>query len=194
MTGYERALKALKNNDNDNKHNRVLAILFLHFKKNFSAEEIKFHGCSLTIGGIKGFFKRFYHWLNEAIERFTDKVISSFEATILHHDDFLKRNSSYFEGYCAYVVECFYDNHKRFLKIGMTKDFNRRMRQHLKNPNYCINGICVCYVLPCDSEMDALIKESRFREFYEKFFKLTPKDRFYNGFFMQTDIDALTSY
>lgn len=187
MTGYEKALKALK--CENSKHNRVLAILFLHFKKEFSAEEIKSHGCNLTVKGIKGFFKRFYHLLSEAIEAFIDDVI---ETIILHHDNFLKRNSPYSEGYCAYIVECFHGNNKRFLKVGMTKDFNRRMREHLKNSKYCIDGICVRYVLPCYSELDAITKETRFREFYKKFFTLTPKDRFYDGFFMSSDISEIT--
>ena len=194
MKALDKALKALENGSSlEEKQNRILAIVYLHFNNGYDAAKICLHGCALKLNTIKGYFKKYYYRLTEALNVFFDDVIETLDTIILHHDDFLKKNSSYSEGYCAYIVECFNNKDKKFLKIGMTKDFNRRMRQHLKNPKYHIDGICVRYILPCYSEEDAKNKEDIFRDFYQKFFTLTPKDRFYEGFFIQSDIQAIAA-
>lgn len=191
MTGYEKALKALKCNDKERKHNRVLAVLFLHFQKNLSAEEIQSKGCELTVKGIRGFFKRFYHWLSEAINKFIDDIAPDFPQHPREY--FYNGVNEYHAGYCAYVIGCYKNNTLKFLKVGMSNDFNRRMREHLKNKMYDIDAISVYFVTYASSRLNATTIETRFRNFYKEFFTLTRNDRFYNGHYEKQDNSVLLS-
>ena len=190
MTGYEKALKALKYSSSEHKHDRVLAVLFLHFEKNLSAEEIQSKGCKLTVGGIRGFFKRFYHWLSEAIEKFIDDIVEAIQIdeTIHHH---FRSRIRYSSDWCAYIIECFEGAKLKFLKIGKASDFEGRMHEHLKNKKYQIDGIRINKVYYFDTEQASLDMEKELRNYYKTLFSLTRNDRFYGGHFEISDLEEI---
>jgi len=189
MTGFEKALKALTYKSY--KHNRILACLFLHYEHDFSAERIQEHGCELTIGGIKRFFTRYYNLLEEAISEFVDDIIPDFPQHSREY--FYNGTNEYHAGYCAYVIGCYKNNALKFLKVGMSNDFNRRMREHLRNKTYDIDAISVYFVTYAPSRLSATTIETRFRNFYQKFFTLTRNDRFYGGRYEGQDNSVLQS-
>lgn len=95
--------------------------------------------------------------------------------------------------YCAYVIECFEGDKLKFLKVGKASDFDGRMREHLRNKQYNIDGIRINLVQRTATSKAALELEKKFRNFYKKFFELTRNDRFYGASFQTSDLEALAS-
>lgn len=69
--GNDKAIKAIQNEKSrEDRRNRILGILFLHYQCDWDAQDIANAGCTICIKSIKGFFTRFYDRLSQAIQMF----------------------------------------------------------------------------------------------------------------------------
>jgi predicted GIY-YIG superfamily endonuclease len=129
--------------------------------------------------------KRLFSAIGETIEEEVDKVKTYFSK----YDDCIQWDVIPTDKPCGYVLE-FWDNGKLlFLKVGMTTDIRRRVKEHLRNYNSNAKKRGTPYThLICKVKMiyeainadNATIIESALRDFYKTNYKDTfvRQDRF----------------
>lgn len=115
MTGYEKALKALKGTD---AKLRQMAIVWFHDKYNTTPEELCRMGCKLKSSTISNYFRKFIDLLDAAVARFID------DAKKVYHR-IIKTTTHYW----CYVDKITMPNGEVWTKIGQTTQTPQRRAQ-----------------------------------------------------------------
>ena len=80
MKALDKALKALTHgNSLEEKQNRILAVIYLHFEKGYKAKNLVLKGCALKLSTIQGYFRKYHYRLSEALLTFIDDVVEAIE-------------------------------------------------------------------------------------------------------------------
>lgn len=151
---------------------RTLQITYLHCIRKKEADEI----FSLTHIDIDKIYKAIESITEETVEKAVDFFEKDWPRRVVN----AAPNKP--TGYCAYVVEFFNSKKERvFLKVGMTKDWEKRGSDLLGSyPDFDIQKIVSRFFINADNEDDALTMENTLRKYYKELdgSNFLPKDRF----------------
>lgn len=106
MTGYDKALIALRGNDSKL---RQMAIVWFHNKIEATPAKLCEMGCRLKPSTISSYFRRFANLLSDALARFTDDIKKIIRRTIKSTTD-----------YWCYIDKVIMPNGEVWTKIGQT--------------------------------------------------------------------------
>lgn len=169
----------------DNIEVRNAQIVYLAEECGMNAKEISNY-VDLAISTIKNYIRKFAHLLEKAKQWFGDKakqVVNKIKEKC-NVTDLITYNCEHHKGDCAYIIEYFDSQHNFvFLKVGMTNDITRRVKEHLRD--YTTKGFDTTYAVVkelhfTEDEEDALTIENCLRKHYKKIANngFIKKDRF----------------
>lgn len=154
------------------------------------------------------FLTRVLHFTYEVVSEITRYAISTIRTFYYRFKDCVEKAKQIFQyndciiwdaaptdKACGYVLEFWDGNKLLFLKIGMTTNIQRRVKEHLRNYNKNKRYeklICkVKMVYETSSEENAIIIEAALREFYKEKYKnaYIRQDRFLGVSYQQEEKD-----
>ena len=182
----------------ENMEIRNAQIVYLAEECQMEADEISNY-VDLAVSTIKNYIKKFAHLLEKAKKWFGDKAkqLANKIKEKCNVTDLITYNCEHHKGDCAYIIEYFDSQHNFvFLKVGMTNDISRRVREHLRD--YTNKGFDTTYAVIkelhfAEDEEDALTLENCLRKHYKKIENngFIKRDRFsfvrYNAEDLQND-------
>lgn len=160
-------------NYDNNLELRNAQIVYMYNILHMTTEEIAKY-VNLALSTIKSYAYKFAHMLDKAKEWFGNKAKKIFDKLRekANVTDIVTYECDYRKGDCAYIIE-YFDSQKNFtfLKVGMTNDINRRIKEHLRD--YTKKDFDTTYAVVkklyfAEDEEDALTLENLLRKHYKK--------------------------
>lgn len=152
---------------------RNAQIVYMAEELEMTPSEIKKY-VNLAVSTIKTYIYKFADLIDKAREWFGDKtkqVINKLKEKCGFEDTITYDNCTPKAGDCSYIIE-YFDSERNFLflKVGMTNNISRRVKEHLKyyvNHGYDTAYAVVKEIHYAEDEEDALTLENLYRKHYK---------------------------
>lgn len=116
MTGYDKALTALRGND---PKLRQMAIVWFHAELDKTSSELHHMGCKLKPATISSYFKRYANLLKDAIDYFVHNI-----QTVVQQTTKKVKETTYW----CYINKITMPNGELWTKIGSSTNLNKRIK------------------------------------------------------------------
>lgn len=122
MTGYDKALTALRGND---PKLRQMAIVWFHAELDKTSSELHHMGCKLKPSTISSYFKRYANLLKDAIDYFVYNI-----QTVMQQTTKKVKETTYW----CYINKITMPNGELWTKIGKSTNLNKRIKNYEWSP------------------------------------------------------------